>query len=145
MNMMNCDTVRDLYPDLVNDKLDTTTAARVRSHVASCDECSAEIAILDNIRQPIQVPVAFENRVAQAARKRPRFGRGEFAMAATLAAALIGGSVIFEMQNRTVVVPVADAPHVGAVGVEDAMLTGTRSLEDLSVEELQKLLGEMES
>lgn len=144
MNTMSCDTVRDLYPDLVNEKLDATTAVRVRSHISSCDECSAEIAILDSIRRPIEVPIAFENRVVQATRKRPRIGRGELAMAATLAFALIGGSAIVQMQSRAIV-PVSAPAHVGVVGVEDAMLTGTRSLDDLSIEELQKLLGEMES
>lgn len=144
MNILTCENVRDLYPDMANDKLDTTTAARVRSHIVSCDECRADIAILDSIRHSILVPIGFENRVVNATRRRPRIGRSELAMAATLAAALIGGSYIMQLQTR-VIAPVASPSHVGTFGVEDAMMTGTRSLDDLPVEELQKLLGEMES
>jgi len=154
---MTCENVRDIYPEMLHGKVDTATATRVRAHLAACDECAAECAMLDSIHaQPVIVPSALEARVRTAVKQvkpvRWYIGRSQLAMAATLAFALIGGSAILEMQQKEeaqTAAPApavsAPAPHIGAVGVEDAMLSGTASLDDLSVEQLKKLLGEIQS
>jgi predicted anti-sigma-YlaC factor YlaD len=150
MTDLNCEYVRDVYPDVLNGKLDASLAQRVRAHVAACDECRGEAALLEALHaHPTQVPAGLHERVVRnATRVRPvwRWSRADLAMVATLAAALIGGSVI--MQGRRIgagerTVPAEAA--IGYVGVEGTMLSGKASLDDLSVEELETLLGEMES
>lgn len=150
---MNCEIVRDLYPDLLNGRLDSEQALNLKAHVASCDECRSEVAIIESIHaRPVTLPAGLHERVIHGALRPSRrwvVTRAELAMAATLAAALIGGNAIMREQNR----PVAQAPAavvpavhvVGNVGVEAAMLSGKSSLDDLSVEQLEKLLGEIES
>jgi anti-sigma factor RsiW len=153
MTNLNCEYVLDVYPDVLSGKADAALAQSVRAHIASCDECRADAAVIEAIRaQPMSVPAGLHERVLHAAAQpqpRWRIGRGELAMAATLAVALIGGAIIMQTQipSPTINTPVtAQSPHsIGAVGVEDAMLTGKTSLDDLSVEQLEKLLGEIES
>jgi anti-sigma factor RsiW len=150
---LNCEYVLDVYPDVLSGKADAALAQSVRTHIASCDECRADAAVIEAIRaQPTPLPAGLHERVLHAAaqpQSRWRIGRSELAMAATLAVALIGGAIIMQTQmpSPRVNAPVAtQAPHsIGAVGVEDAMLSGKSSLEDLSVEQLEKLLGEIES
>jgi len=154
MTRLNCEYVVELYPDVLNGKLTAEAAEAVRTHIASCDECRAAAALLDIVyADHVVAPASLRERVAhglvQAPAKR-RFSRSNMTMVATLAAALIGGSVILQtrpsgtQQSRTVV-QAAAPPAVGFVGVEDAMLSGDASLEDLSVEQLEQLLGEIES
>lgn len=143
---MNCEYILDVYPDVLNGSADPSVAQQVRAHVATCDECFADIALLTSL-QSVQTPVpaGLHDRVLQAANARqPRWraSRGGLAMAATLAAAVIGGSLLVQTQNTTVK---KQEQSFGFVSVEDAMVSGASSLDDLSVEELEKLLGEMES
>lgn len=42
--------LRDLLPLLAHDALQPAEAARVREHVAICEECRAELALLDAVR-----------------------------------------------------------------------------------------------
>lgn len=150
MTDLNCEYVRDVYPDVLNGKSDASLAQRVRAHVAACDECRAEAMLLEALHaQPARPPAGLHERVVHhATRTRPRrrLSRSELAMAATLAAALIGGSVIMQgKRDTTGEQTVAAEAAIGFVGVEGAMLSGKVSLDDLSVEELETLLGEMES
>jgi anti-sigma factor RsiW len=147
MNNFNCEYIREVYPDVLNGTLDPAQAFIVRKHIDSCDECRADTAIIEQIRAArIPVPSGLHERVMQAALrpvKRWSVRRSDLAMAATLAAVLIGGTLLKE-SKRTDADTVA-TPGLGFVSVEDAMLTGKGSIEDLSVEELEKLLGEIES
>lgn len=157
MTNTNCEYVRELYPDILHGRADAAMSARVRAHVASCDECLADTAVLDQLyARQIAVPAGLEARTITAVRNRrtPRWyvGKSELLMAATLAAALIGGSAIVQMHSDDVknlrptpAVQRSTPSGIGSVGVEEAMISGKSSLEDLSVEQLQKLLGEMES
>jgi hypothetical protein len=144
---MNCETIRDVYPDVLNGTAEPVLVQQVRAHVASCDECRGEIALIDSIHgAQTPVPAALHERVVRAAsapQPRWRVSRGGLAMAATLAAAVIGGSLLLESQNTASQQEAEEG--FGFVSVEGAMMSGTTSLNDLSVEELEKLLGEMES
>ena len=154
MSHLSCEYVRDVYPDVMNGIADAALIQSVRAHIAECDDCRADVALLEALHahQP-SVPGSLHERVATAVaqrRGRQRFSRSNMAMAATLAAALIGGSVILQTQQRAAGRPEttrqAEAPlGVGFVGVEDAVLSGQGSLDDLSVEQLEKLLEEIES
>ena len=46
--------VRDLLPDLVHGRLDATTRAMVETHIASCADCRAELALLRDLRGSFQ-------------------------------------------------------------------------------------------
>jgi predicted anti-sigma-YlaC factor YlaD len=155
MKNLNCEYVRDVYPDILHGTAEPVIVHSVREHVASCDDCRAESALLDAIyARSVVTPEKLHERVLLASgNRRPARGisRSNLAMAATLAAALIGGSVL--VQNQTTPrssAPVSQGPaaaskSLGAVGVEDAMLSGKTSLEDLSEAQLEKLLKEIES
>lgn len=152
---LNCEYVRDTYPDVLHGAVDDALAQRIRAHVAECAECRVEVALIDAIHaERLVVPPGLEQRTAHAAtarRPRWRVSASTVAMAATLAAALIGGSLIMNSQNdQPAAVPAAagrapNAAGIGAVGVDAAMMSGKSSLDDLSVEQLEKLLGEMQS
>ena len=150
MTDLNCEYIRDVYPDVLHGNADASLEQRVRTHITTCDECRAEAGLLETLHaQPARSPAGLHDRVVRNAtgpRPRWRWSRSDVAMAATLAAALIGGSVI--MQNRraeTVERGVAVEAAIGFVNVEGIMLSGKASLDDLSMEELETLLGEMES
>ena len=154
MTRLNCEYVRDVYPDVLNGRADDALVQSVRAHLATCADCRTEVAVVNSLHahRPT-VPAELHARVASAVvqqRGRFTFSRSSLGMAATLAAALIGGSVILQNQqpepNGAATAQHADAPlGVGFVGVEDAMLSGQGSLDDLSVEQLETLLREIES
>jgi predicted anti-sigma-YlaC factor YlaD len=152
MNELNCEYVRDVYPDVLNGHVDDATGDAVRAHMASCAECRSEAdAVAAIFAGALVAPpelyarVLAEHRAVQPARQ--RFGMRYVAMAATVAAAVIGGSILFRTQDGAappVMVTEADAP-IGAVSVETALVSGKGSLQDLTIEELERLLGEIES
>lgn len=148
MNRLNCEYIRDVYPDTLNGTADASTIAAVRAHVAHCANCRAEVAVIEMVhRAQPAVPHGLHERVVSAyepvATPRPSYRR-HFMLAATMAAAIIGGSLMY--QSGTEPTPsVAPAQGLGFVTVEAAMVSGTTSLQDLTVEELEQLLGEMES
>jgi predicted anti-sigma-YlaC factor YlaD len=145
MTIWTCDVVRDAYPDALNGRLDAMRVDMIRAHVASCDECRSEIEVLDAIHaQSLPVPAGLEERVLVAALqpRRPHWqSRGILSLAATVALALIGGSILVQTTNTE---KRATRP-VGFVSVENAMLTGKASLDDYSVAELEQLLEEIDS
>lgn len=148
MNEMNCEYVRDVYPEVLSGKLDVIHAQQVRAHVFSCDDCRAEAAVLEVLHgQRLGAPEGLDGRVltalARPQTQRMRVPRHALALAASVAIALVGGSVLLQTPPRAAA-PVA-ANSYGFVGVEDAMLSGKASLNDLSEAELELLLQEMES
>jgi predicted anti-sigma-YlaC factor YlaD len=142
---LNCEYVREVYPDVLNNAADAATATVVRAHIARCDDCRAEAALIDELhRAVVKVPTGLHERiVGDLTRTRRRFGMRHLAYAATVAAAVIGGSILLNQGERTK--PAVAADGLGFVTVEDAMVSGTSSLQDLTIEELEQLLGEIES
>jgi hypothetical protein len=155
MKTYNCEQVRDLQPDLVSDRLDPVAAAAVRTHVQSCADCRAELEIAELIAQSrVPVPGGLEARVLTAAggRRTTRWSNLRYAVAASIAVAVIGGSVVLSplltSSNTSPAVIDSALPETGGpgwFGVQDAFVTGASSLRDLSVEELEKLLVEIDS
>lgn len=143
---LDCDYVRDVYPDVLNGEADATLAQQVRAHIATCEACSAEAAIVDALRaQRVDPPIGLGERIRSAAASPPArqgISRARLVMAASVAIALIGGSALLRSREETVI----PAPNgFGFVSVEAAMLSGKASLSDWSEEELEMLLKEMES
>lgn len=156
MMEFNCEHVRDLLPELLSDRLDAVTTASVRAHIARCEECQADYAVAERVLDTrFRLPAGLEQRViaASVGRRGFQWTRGRMAAAATIAVAVIGGSTwLSQMLPRHGMplgpVPIAEstaAPAAGFIGVDDAFVSGTSSLSDLTVEELQKLLVEMGS
>ena len=156
MREINCEHVRDVLPDLLSDRLDAVTTASLRAHIARCEECQTDYAVAARIADTrYRVPAGLEQRViaASVGRRGFQWTRGRMAAAATIAVAVIGGSTwLSQMLPRhgtnSAPMPVAEttaAPAAGFIGVDDAFVSGTSSLSDLTVEELQKLLVEMGS
>ena len=143
---LNCEYVREVYPDVLNQTADATTAIAVRAHIARCAECRADAALIEQLHGArLTIPDGLQERIVGAL-SRPaarRFGMRHFAYAATVAAAVIGGSILLNPRGRPQ--PAAQGEGLGFVTVEDAMVTGTSSLSDLTIEELEALLGEIES
>jgi predicted anti-sigma-YlaC factor YlaD len=146
MKQLDCDYVRDSYPEVLNGEADAARVQQVRAHIASCEACRAEAAIVDALHaQTIEAPVGLHARIrAAAVSPSPRAGipTARIVMAASVAIALIGGSALLRSHEETVV---SASTGFGFVSVEAAMLSGKASLSDWSEEELELLLEEMES
>jgi hypothetical protein len=143
---LNCEYVRDVYPDVLNQSTDVATATAVRAHIARCADCREESALIEQLHGvAVPVPGGLHERImSELSRPAPRrFGMRHLAYAATIAAAAIGGSILLGQRDDSQ--PAAEVGGLGFVSVEDAMVTGTSSLSDLTIEELEALLGEIES
>ncbi|HSJ09130.1 MAG TPA: zf-HC2 domain-containing protein [Longimicrobiales bacterium] len=154
----DCDSIRDQLPLLALGRLPADEASTVRSHAEACAECRAELDVVVMLQGALApVPVGLEARVIGAVRRvapSRRWNPARLAMAATLAAAVIGGTVIFE---RSGYLPGAESQLSRTISLEtgesamswdtdaDPLLHGGSTLEGLSVEELELILAELES
>ena len=59
--------VRDLLPAFVHDRLDQAAAARVREHLATCEDCDVEVAVLRSLRDELHEPVPVDVAAVTAA------------------------------------------------------------------------------
>ena len=65
--------LRDLLPELANDRLDVESRQRVEAHVAACEECAAELALLRALRPSLlRAPEVDTQRIAAAVLARTR-------------------------------------------------------------------------
>jgi anti-sigma factor RsiW len=90
--------LRDLLPDLVNDRLTPEARRDVELHVATCAECASELALLGELRASMaRPPVVDPARIAAAipAYRAPvRRSWGGWRTAAAIAAIVVGGSSV---------------------------------------------------
>lgn len=153
MTPLNCEHVCDVLPELVSGKLSSIDEAAVRAHLQSCVDCQVQLELVTAIsRSRLSVPDGLHARVVTATRtRRVPAWTGRMTLAASIAVAVIGGSVLL-MQRDFVpdtAVPVAVQPEpsaeagAGWLSVEDAFVSGAASLRDLSEDELKKLLSEL--
>jgi anti-sigma factor RsiW len=154
----DCESIRDQLPLLALGRLAADEASVVRSHAGACAGCAAELDLVLMLQGALApVPAGLEARVLGAVRRvtpSRRWNPARLAMAATLAAAVIGGTVIFE---RAGYLPGAEPPLSSTLSLEtsapvmswdtdaDPLLHGGSTLEGLSVEELELILAELES
>ena len=164
--------MRDLLPEYAHGVLGAEAAARVSAHLDACDACRAELALLAQLRAGLDVdtpridvaaiaralPVTSQAQPAL----RPVRGRGirrqvwQYAAAAGLVLA-VGGGLVLRNGASGPGVRVADTAHVQVPGAtqawaptatstpEDDGITFGGGLSDLTLEELQALLGQMDS
>jgi predicted anti-sigma-YlaC factor YlaD len=155
MRINDSEHMSDLIPEFLAGTLNRVDTAGVQGHLQTCAECREELEVARMVAGArLPVPPQLEARVLAATRQRtisfrPRM---RYALAASVAVAVIGGSAILPSFLGKSVQPTAPENAVtaepvtgGWMGVEDAFTSGASSLRDLSVEELQKLLSEMGS
>lgn len=156
MNGYDCDTVRDLIPVYVRNELLSHEAAAAASHLGGCASCAEEAKLVGLVyATQASVPAGLEARVLLAVRQPARrrlWQPGRLAAAATVAAALLGGSLVIErvgiLTDRAPARGTLDASAATVLSwaaAEDPLLHGSSALQQLSVEELELLLAELES
>jgi anti-sigma factor RsiW len=156
MTMMQCETVRDLLPDHARAALAPAERQAVDAHIAACAGCAAEAALVALLaRHPVVAPARLEARVLAAVRA-PRPARtvwqpGRLALAASLVGALLTGGLLLRqgVSGPTPAVQTSlaeDAVRAGALTwLAEPALSGGPALHDLSIDELETLLQELES
>jgi anti-sigma factor RsiW len=144
MNRYDCEAIRDMLPALLRGEMLPHEAAALELHLASCEACRAEADIVRLLQTTLApVPPGLEARVLGAVRRRRVRSAvpARLALAATLAAAVFGGALFF---SRDAAGPDADLDSVSWAVAEDPLLHGGSELHDLSVEELELLLDELD-
>lgn len=118
--------MRDLLPELVSGRLGAEMQFAVEAHVAECEECAEELALLRALRPVLmRGPVVDAQRIAAAVRAQAPAARAReatrraapwriaIAAAALLAVSAVGYAVIARRQSATPEVAVAPAPRAG--------------------------------
>jgi hypothetical protein len=156
MNAVQCEWVRDRVADREAGRLGEQESLALDSHIAGCADCAVE---RDAIRlvacHPVPLPVGLEARVLRAvhAPGRPRIGRPvRLGLAASIVFALLAGGIVWKSGISPGVEEPAPATGEAAGGAllawpmtGDPLLHGGTSLHELSVDELEVLLKELES
>lgn len=150
-----CEKLRDRLPELAAGRLDEAEAAALRSHVAACDACAAEFALVRTLAADlVTVPFGLDARVRSVLQQSRRYAwvtPGRMAMAATVVLALVTASLIDRPDRESSVEPdttfasTLDAVLTAPWGASEEALLTAPSLDQLSVEELEMLLRELGS
>jgi len=159
-------SVRDLLPELAAGRLDDEAARRVEAHVEDCPECAAELDVLwalDGAR-PV-VPAGLEDRVRAAVheemrqaaapvirlepRRRSWIWSPWVAAAAAAVVAVLGGTLVLgggdePLPAETEILALETEAPYGSLPGTSGDLAGVAMLDDLSEEELEQLLVELE-
>jgi len=155
MKPLSCEQVRDLLPDWDSRTPSGDSRTAMAAHLEGCANCRAEAALLAGLRRSLPaVPATLEWRVLNATRRPPArrwLTVRQLAVAATLAVAVLGGSLLIEVAARRAGDGPAPAitPGISAgvllPGLEDPILVGRSVLPSLTEAELESLLARMES
>jgi hypothetical protein len=156
MKRVDCGAARDLLPLVARGGLPAHVAAAVKAHAETCRECAVEAAVVRLLADATwPAPEGLEARIREAVHARPRARWSAWrvaALAATLAAAVVGGRILLERHGPA---PDEDtlAVHAPAAGVTaapaswaielDPLLRDAAALELLSLEELELVLAEL--
>ena len=161
--------MRDLLPEYALGLLETADANRVAQHLAACETCRAELALLGQVRAGVtlgvprmDVAAIVSALPAPAAQSQPTIRLAprrtavrhlwQYAAAAGLVL-LVGGGIVWRSGPERELAQVADSTVVAAVPAESVQVQGTPDdgitfgggLSDLSLDDLQALLGQMDS
>ena len=158
--------IRDLLPDLVNDRLTTERRREVDAHVRGCADCQEEVALLRTMRTALRrAPTVDAAAIAAsipAYRAPVRHAWGGWRAAAAIVVLAVGGtSVAVVQRERAVESPVQSAPSVAAArepveappaaqlaAPEPAareLALGSASVSELDDSELSALLADLET
>lgn len=165
MSECSTPTMRDLLPEYLHQRLDPAERQAVDAHLADCDECRLELAMLTSVRQAMQQRTpAIDTAAIVRALPRPARRRTARPLMLQLAAALsfisIGGVSLvvarsfYDQRTGTVIEDTArtntrlDSVPGGGTPVVAAGrpgLTVGGGVADLGTDELEQLLGALES
>lgn len=172
--MTNCPNglMRDLLPEYAHGVLGADDAARVAEHLAACATCRAELALIGRVQEGLALGVpridvaaivaALPEPLAKpqpAVRVTPRRWMSRQAWQYAAAAGLVlvvGGGIVWRSAPDAALVRVADSSFVAvAAGAESTQtqasaqaedgITFGGGLSDLSLNDLQALLGQLDS
>jgi anti-sigma factor RsiW len=166
-----CEFYADALVERAAGTLDAERAARLNAHLAGCADCTAAWRAIRALKDaPLEVPAGLEDRIRRAAREaarpatvaarrtaradvhRPRARWRPWALPLAAAAALVGIWIgLGGPGNGPAVAPDAalvwfdDYDPYGAWPAEGVIVAGDPLLSELSMEELEHLLQELES
>ena len=166
-----CEFYSDALVDLAAGTLEPERAERVEAHLATCSDCRSALAVIQAVRRaPTPVPEELEARLRAAVRddasapapavrleRRQSPGPGWRWRPWALPAAVVAAVAVWLGGNRVLApdAPAADEaemaevdteyPPYGAWPASNGMVAGDVVLSELSVEELEALLEEMDS
>ena len=162
--MVDCPNgeIRDQLPDYVHEQLPVAIRATVSAHVATCAACSAELALLRELRGSMQVvptvdvgkivaalPTASRIRQAPATAASVRWTRFNWRVAASIAVLAVGGgaaAILSGVQGPEIGPgPNADATTLAARQVATTAAGVDSYLSEASAVELEALLDDLES
>ncbi len=154
-----CEWTRDRLPDLVAGALGADEAAALHAHAAGCEACAREMELIQALHADVvAVPAQLEWRIRTALRQDVQGSRrwltpGRLAIAATVVFALV--TARFVTGPNAEPMPDGSAPVATTEGgtlappgwplADVPLLRDGPALYQLSVEELETLLREMES
>lgn len=171
MNPSDCETSRELLPELAAGTLSPSDSEGVRSHLSSCTQCSEELGLIQTLKESRPpVPNGLEAKIQ--ARIREEFGEGaresavrpeatvtpisgrrrmapSWALSAAAVAILalgigvIGNNGEMEVLQDPIVVAAED-PLPEAWLWDDGMVAGAPVFDGISDEDLEALLEEFE-
>lgn len=152
MSTSACGSIRELLPDMAASRLSVDLVPAVEEHVAGCEECRAELELLQLLTSSAPAaPAGLEARLHRAVH--PRRGSGVQRpwwglTAAAVAALAVGIGVSSETEPGADAAPPAYAMEVEQGDVwssEDGLLAGAPALDGLSDEALLELLDELDA
>lgn len=157
MMVCDCEAVRDVLPALARGALPPQEASAAEQHLRLCGECREEAALVRLIQESCEpLPARLETRVLTAVRRAPvrprRWTPVRVALAASVAAALFAGALLSRYLDTPAASELAglldadfEAASMLGLAHDDALLHSGTSLQELTVEELEILLAELES
>lgn len=155
--MTDCPNVemRELLPDYLDGSLSASRRAEVDSHIASCDDCAEELALLRLVRQAyaetspavnVAGIVAALPRKAVRPVRRPWRTSQAFQIAAAVSFIAVGGISLTVARSFLGNDPTAIAVDtVIASGVETPAISFAGGVQDLGDEDLEALLSALET
>ena len=148
--MRDCPNVemRERLPELMHGVLRADIAAEVRAHVAQCQDCRAELAMLERVRTALATPTTPVDTTRIVA-KLPRYQRPSVwtravrspQLRAAAAVLLMVGSYVVVRQTRDGVTPPDTTVAVAAAGAAELSIGDT--FQDLSDADLSAMLDEI--
>jgi len=149
MSDTTCESVRELIPDLMSDRLELGERTSVEGHVSSCAECAAELELAQLLwMSRAEVPEGLSDRLRAAMRSRKISARRRWwGLSVAAAAALALGIGLASKSGPEVEVTVPGYAYEVVEGSiwlsEDGLLAGAPSFDGLSDEALDQLLDEL--
>lgn len=122
--------IRDLLPDLLHDRLDSAARRTVEVHLASCADCRAELALLQDVRASLRVSPVLDLTAIGAAipphRARSTRAWSNWRIAASLAL-LAAGAASVALLNRAPAPSTAEMTAVHAAPSAPSVPAPTRA------------------